>query len=102
MKRMKPFILSVLFLVSATPLLAQQDAAIQSMMENRDREIKSLLGDQDTFTEAQRNQLKTLINDVIDFSAMGQDALGRHWADLSSEQQTDFTDVFALYAIFTG
>ncbi|MCH8277094.1 MAG: ABC transporter substrate-binding protein [Bacteroidetes bacterium] len=65
------------------------------MLEDRDREIKSLLGESDNISAEQKEQLRAVINDVIDFHAMGQASLGRHWNRLSNEQQGEFIDVFS-------
>lgn len=78
------------------PALAQGDGAqaIQQMLEQRDQQIKTILQGDTTFTTQQRDELKTLINGVVDFRAMGQQALGPFWADLSDAQRTEFVDVF--------
>ena len=78
------------------PVQAQDNSAdaIQQMLEERDRQIKSILQGDTTFTAQQREELKTLINGVIDFRAMAQQALGPFWADLSDAQRTEFVDVF--------
>jgi phospholipid transport system substrate-binding protein len=75
----------------------QQDRAreIRSLLEQRDRQIKSMLGTRNTFTEQQREQLKSLINDVIDFRAMGRYALGPHWNNLTVAQQNEYVSLFA-------
>jgi len=85
--------------VAASPLQpaqAQDNSAdaIQQMLEERDQQIKSILQGDTTFTAQQREELKTLINGVIDFRAMAQQALGPFWADLSDAQRTEFVDVF--------
>ncbi|PEN13676.1 ABC transporter substrate-binding protein [Longibacter salinarum] len=65
------------------------------MLESRDQQIKSILdGDTSAFSDQQREELKTLINGVIDFRAMGQVALGPFWSDLSDDQKNEFVDVF--------
>ncbi|TDI72774.1 MAG: ABC transporter substrate-binding protein [Bacteroidetes bacterium] len=69
--------------------------AIRTMLEDRDRSIKSILGSSDQITPDQREQLRGLVNDVIDFRAMGEGALGRYWSKISEEQQTEFVDVFS-------
>jgi phospholipid transport system substrate-binding protein len=78
------------------PALAQDDGAqaIQQMLEQRDQQIKTILQGDTTFTTQQRDELKTLINGVVDFRAMGQQALGPFWADLSEAQRSEFVDVF--------
>jgi phospholipid transport system substrate-binding protein len=72
-----------------------ESEAIRTMLESRDAEIKSILnGTQSDFSSAQREELMTLINGFIDFRAMGQQALGPFWSDLTEEQRTEFVDVF--------
>jgi len=68
--------------------------AIQTMLEERDRQIKDILKGSDDYTAEQRDELKTLINGVIDFRAMGKTALGPYWSDLSTEQRDEFVSVF--------
>ena len=87
----------LLLLGSAVPAAAQGQSTaqdIRTMLEERDQQIKSILKGADDYTTEQRQELKTLINGVIDFRAMGQTALGPFWGDLSNEQQTEFVDVF--------
>jgi len=80
---------------TAFPAYAQDaENNIQQMLEQRDQQIKSILQGDTTFTSQQREELKTLINGVIDFRAMGQQALGPFWSDLSEAQRTEFVDVF--------
>lgn len=74
---------------------ADESEAIRAMLEERDAEIKSILnGTESDFSSAQRDELMSLINGFIDFRAMGQEALGPFWSDLSGEQRTEFVDVF--------
>jgi phospholipid transport system substrate-binding protein len=75
---------------------AQDEAdAILRMIQERDREIKAVLGDRETLTGAQREELRELINQGIDFGEMGRTALGPHWEDLAETQQNEFVDVFS-------
>ncbi len=77
------------------PLQAQSpDQEIRQMLEQRDQQIKTILQGDTSFTVQQREELKTLINGVIDFRAMGRQALGPFWSDLSNEQRAEFVDVF--------
>ena len=73
-----------------------QDAeqAIRTELEQRDRRIKSELGE-GQITSAQRDTLKTLINGFIDFESMAAEALGPHWTDLTDAQRSEFVDVFS-------
>lgn len=86
-----------LSLLGVSPALAQGQATqqeIRTMLENRDQQIKEILRGTDDYTTEQREELKTLINGVIDFRAMGQVALGPFWEDLSEAEQGEFIDVF--------
>ena len=74
---------------------ADREAEIRQMLKERDQQIKAILGTGGSFTDTQRQKLKTLINGLIDFRAMGRAALGKHWNDLSTEQQTEFINVFS-------
>ena len=93
--------ISVLFLMIGMMILPVQSVLAQNgrqeirqMLDERDREIKAILGTRDTFTDAQREKLKVLINDVIDFEAMGKTALGPHWNAITPAQQKEFVEVF--------
>lgn len=92
-----------LYTAAAFGFLAPIDSAsaqdrrqeIRTMLESRDAEIKRLLGRDDaSVTPAQKERLRAVINDVIDFRAMGRAALGPHWEGLSAAQQNDFVTVF--------
>jgi len=89
---------ALLVVLTWTAPATAQDSAVASdirqMLEQRDRQIKSILQGSSDYTQAQREELKTLINGVIDFRAMGQIALGPFWGDLSAEQRTEFVSVF--------
>jgi phospholipid transport system substrate-binding protein len=41
-----------------------------------------------------KEQLKDVINDLIDFQELSQRALSRHWEARSEQEKTDFVDVF--------
>lgn len=91
------YALCLLLLMAGTVFqaYAQKTATdVQAFFEQRDQAIKAVLGDADTFTEAQRDELETLINEDMDFEAWGREALGRHWRRLDETQQTDFVQLF--------
>lgn len=68
---------------------------VRELLEQRDREIKAMLGDKKTFSDGQREQLKEVVNQGIDFEAMGRHALGEFWNDTSPGQRKEFVDVFS-------
>jgi phospholipid transport system substrate-binding protein len=90
-------LLAVLFLGTPAATYAQGDEAgsIRTMLEQRDQDVKQILGTSDSFTQAQREHLKTEINDVISFEAMSQQALGPFWSDLTADQRQSFVEVFS-------
>lgn len=78
-------------------LTAQNEAdSIRSMLESRDQEIKELLGPSGTdYTQGQRDRLKNIINDVINYRVMAQHALGDTYNDLNEETKEEFVSLFA-------
>ncbi|NBB85803.1 MAG: ABC transporter substrate-binding protein [Bacteroidetes bacterium] len=104
MNRSRVSLIALLLLIGglAVPALAHaqdeaQDEAqeIREMLQERDREIKDILGDRDSFTQAQRDELMDLVNGVINFREMGRQALGPHWREISAAQRDQFVDVFS-------
>lgn len=83
----------VLALLAAAPTFAQADA-IERMLRARDAEIKAIVGTSGTIPEAKREQLRDVVNGVIDFEAMARQALGDFWAELSPTQRSAFVEVF--------
>ena len=83
--------------ISSAASAAAQDPAgeIRQLLEERDREIKRVLGDKATFTTAQRETLKEVINNGIDFEAMSRHALGEFWTSATPAQRSEFVDVFS-------
>lgn len=87
--------LSLLFVTQMAE--AQNDAAsIKKLLEERDDEIKELMGPQGTeYDQEQRNKLKDIINSVIDYPAMAQYALQDTYETLSEEDQEEFVNLFS-------
>jgi len=89
-------LMTLVSVASVTPVQARQvESEIRSIFEQRDSDIKNILGADGEITSEQEDLLRHAVNDMFDFGAMGSAALGRHWADLSSAQQVEFVDVFA-------
>jgi phospholipid transport system substrate-binding protein len=89
--------LIILLTFAASSLFAQStEIEIRSMLDDRDEEIKELLGPKGVqYTQEQRDQLKNIINDVIDFRSMAQQALGDTYNEISEEQREEFVSLFA-------
>lgn len=76
---------------------AQLDSSsVRELLEERDHEIKELMGPKDTeYTQQQRDQLKDIINGIIDYRAMAQQALQETYDTLSAEEREEFVDLFS-------
>ena len=89
------FLLSLFAVAPNTSSVFAQDSAILEMLKQRDKEIKTLIGDKQEFSDSQKEELQNLINGVIDFEQMGKDALGKEWDTITPEQQAEFVKVFS-------
>lgn len=95
--RLFGLILTGLLLGSMLPARAQsgpEAQKLQQLLETRDRQIKALLN-AGPLTPQRREQLKELINGVVDFETMGRMALGPFWNDLTPTQRQEFVEVFS-------
>lgn len=79
---------------AANPLLAQPATEIEQMLRERDQQIKAILGPSGEPTGAQRERLRAVVNDVIDFKAVAQTAMGPFWDELSAERREAFAERF--------
>lgn len=90
-------LLAIAFMLMSLTLQAQQSAeTIKQMLIDRDQEIKELLGPEGSeYTDEQRDQLKSIINGIIDFEAMSKTALADTYETIDEEQRTEFIDLFS-------
>lgn len=90
--------LSLLFL-SVTVLASAQSISKQDvryLMDGRDAEIKQLVGPEGTqLSDVQRDQLRDIINDIIDYKAMAKIALQETYNAISEEQRVEFVHLFS-------
>lgn len=96
----KTLIILVFSLLMAVPSITvqSQDSSdeIRAMLNERDAEIKELLGPSDSeYTQEQRDDLKDIINDVIYYRAMAQFALGNTYDEIPEEQREEFVSLFS-------
>lgn len=78
-------------------LVAQssEEARLRSLLEGRDRQIKAILGPRGTTpTSEQRERLKKVLTELMDFEAMARVALGAWWGRISPEERARFVAVF--------
>lgn len=77
------------------PLVVAQDAEteVRALITQRDQEIKAAVRGMKE-DPALQEVARSLINDQIDFKAMGRLSLGRYYEDISAQQRQDFIEVF--------
>ncbi len=95
---MKSILFLLLFAFIVTPVSAQspEATAIRQLLERRDRQIKTLLGPSgSTYTESQREELKEIINGIIDYDAMAKIALQETYNQATLPQRTEFVKLFS-------
>lgn len=74
----------------------QNEESIKELLEERDAEIKELMGPKGTeYNQEQRDKLKDIINGIIDYRAMAQYALQDTYDTLSAEEQEEFVNLFS-------
>lgn len=82
--------------VAVFPLGAHglQQSPVEVIRE-RNRTLERILGPEDEeVSDATRERLKDVLNDLVDFWELSRRSLGRYWPDLSEQQQQDFVEVF--------
>lgn len=89
-------LLGVMLLLAFTQVSVDLGSSAKEMLIQRDNQIKELLGPKGTkFTDEQRENIKDIINDVIDYEAMARFALQDTWNTISDIQRIEFVDVFS-------
>lgn len=69
---------------------------IRTILEERDAQIKQLVGPAGTeHSEDQRDELKQIINGMIDFRQMASEALGDHFEEIESDDREEFIGLFS-------
>lgn len=74
------------------------DAAsdVRSLMESRDQQIKQLLGPEGTsYSSTQRDELKDIVNGIIDFTEMAKTALEVTYDTISVAERIEFVQLFS-------
>lgn len=91
------FILFGITALLPTTAWGQLDSStVRDLLEERDDEIKELMGPKGTeYTQQQRDKLKDIINGIIDYRAMAAHALQDTYDTLSTEERTEFVDLFS-------
>lgn len=89
-------ILSLTILFSTLISFTNDKEEIRSILEERDQEIKELIGPEDTeYTEEQRDQLREIINNMMDFREIARFALADKYNELNPNEQEEFTELFS-------
>ena len=100
----------IISLVSALLLLLSVNASAESLapqqlIKNTADNVLQILEKNKAVYEKDPDQIYALVNDIIlphlDFKAMSQLALGKHWRKANDEQKEEFTAVFKTMLIRT-
>lgn len=90
------FLVPIVSTATDRALAADDSAQIVDMLQERDQEIKDLLGPKGTsYTPEKKDKIKDIINGVIDYRAMSSFALQDTWTELDEDQKSEFVDVFS-------
>ncbi len=82
--------------IGSFPVENGEEQEIRTLLEERDQQIKELLGPEGTeYTDDQREQLRSIINDMMDYREMARYALAEKFNELNAEEQEEFTKLFA-------
>jgi phospholipid transport system substrate-binding protein len=66
-----------------------------AIIRERNQKVEEILESAgDTINDATRDELKDVINSIIDFRELSRIALGKYWDDRSDQEKNDFVDVF--------
>lgn len=89
-------ILLISLLLAGFVFAQDGEQEIRQILNERDAEIKQLLGPEgSSYTQEQRDELKEIINGVIDFRSMAAYALEDTYEELPEERRERFVDLFA-------
>lgn len=88
--------LLITLFIAGSAFAQDGEQEIRQMLNERDTEIKELLGPEgSSYTQEQRNELKEIINGVIDFRSMAAFALDVTYDELPEDRRERFVDLFA-------
>ncbi len=89
------FILSFIILSISSMESPKTEEELRSVLEKRDEQIKELLGPEGTeYTDEQRDNLRNIINDIIDYREMARFALDEKFEELTTSEQEEFIELF--------
>ncbi len=88
--------LSVTAAARQSPNDPSDSIVIKQMLLRRDKQIKNLLGPKGTsYTKEQKDKLKDIVNDIIDYNAMAKVALQQTYDTLAPAQRKEFVNTFS-------
>jgi phospholipid transport system substrate-binding protein len=84
---------ALLFVIPAASLRAQESPV--DVVRSRNQTVEQIVrAAGDDVDDATMEQLKDLINSLIDFRELSRRALGRHWNERTEQEKDDFVSVF--------
>ncbi len=86
-------VFSVIF---SNQIFADSEKSPVEIIKARNQAVDVILkGTDDNVSAERKEQLKVVINGILDFRELSRRALGKHWKDRSDQEKSDFVDVFS-------
>lgn len=79
---------------AAVAQTADPDSPVEVVRQRNQRVEAALEEAGDDLDDAAREQLKDVINGLMDFRELSRRALGKHWDDRTEQERREFVDVF--------
>ena len=94
------WIVAILVVVGGLSASAEQPAAdtdpgLVEMMKARDRAIQDIVrSETEGNTEAEREQLKSIVGELFDFERLSRTSLGRYWRERTEAERDEFIGLY--------
>ena len=97
-RKFLPLLISILFFSYLNAQEANNSIKSESpveLLKARNRTVEKILQDSgDDVSDSTREELKDIINGIMDFREFCKIALGKHWKDRTEQEKQDFVNVF--------
>lgn len=78
-------------LITGTSSFADETTSLLALVRERNRSIEAIVrSPTGGETQAERDQIKTIVGGLFDFEAFARISLGRYWNDRSADEQAEF------------
>jgi phospholipid transport system substrate-binding protein len=90
----------LIFLMTATPCVAQETGPLNAVKGSVDQALSILKNPEYDKTDSdneQREKLWKIVQDIFDFDEMARRTLARNWRRFSEPEQNEFTRLFSIF-----